>query len=419
MLYDCWRKIAHHHQHETALRELTSARTWTFQQLAQAAETDAGTEEPVVFPQSISADFILTLLRAWRKGQVVCPLEIEQKPSNFEKPCPGIVHLKMTSATTGIPRLIGFTAPQLIADARNIVQTMGLRPDWPNLGVISLAHSYGFSNLVLPLLLHGIPLLLLDSPLPERLRRALADFDQLTLPAVPTLWRAWAEARVLNSSVRLAISAGASLPLALEEELFTTLGLKLHNFYGASECGGIAYDPSERPRDNAAYVGEPMRHVDLSISQSGCLRVRSQAVGETYLPEPSPELQNGVFLTSDLAEITHGKVYLSGRATDLINVAGRKVAPELIENALRMHPHVRDCLVFGSPRSEHDRTERIVACVETNTPTDKDNLQTFLLKQLPAWQVPRDWRFVPLSPNGRGKLSRAEWRQKILRGHDL
>ena len=49
---------------------------------------------------------------------------------------------------------------------------MGLRPDWPNLGVISLAHSYGFSNLVLPLLLHGIPLILAPSPLPEAVRQA-------------------------------------------------------------------------------------------------------------------------------------------------------------------------------------------------------------------------------------------------------
>ena len=50
--------------------------------------------------------------------------------------------------------------------------TMGLRPDWPNLGVISLAYSYGFSNLVLPLLLHGVPLFLAPSPLPVALRCA-------------------------------------------------------------------------------------------------------------------------------------------------------------------------------------------------------------------------------------------------------
>src|SRR5207245_5007299 len=84
----------------------------------------------------------------------------------------GIVHLKTTSATTGTPRLVAFTAAQLMADAQNIVATMNLRPGWPNLGVISLAHSYGFSNLVLPLLLHGIPLVLVGSTLPESVRRA-------------------------------------------------------------------------------------------------------------------------------------------------------------------------------------------------------------------------------------------------------
>src|SRR5204863_4900590 len=113
--------------------------------------------------------------------------------------------------TTGVPRLVAFTAPQLMADAGNIVQTMGLRPDWPNLGVISLAHSYGFSNLVLPLLLHGIPLLLLDSPLPEAVRRSAELHPAITLAAVPALWRAWHEASAIPANVRLAISAGAPL----------------------------------------------------------------------------------------------------------------------------------------------------------------------------------------------------------------
>ena len=103
-------------------------------------------------------------------------------------------HLNITSATTGAPRTIAFTGEQLAADADNIVATMGLRPDWPNLGAISLAHSYGFSNLVLPLLLHGIPLFLPPSPLPEVLRIAAPDAPDLTLAGVPALWRAWHEA---------------------------------------------------------------------------------------------------------------------------------------------------------------------------------------------------------------------------------
>ena len=65
--------------------------------------------------------------------------------------------------------------------------TMGLRRDWPNLAFISLAHSYGFSNLVTPLLLHGIPLILGGTPFPEIVRQAGEKFSALTLPAVPAL----------------------------------------------------------------------------------------------------------------------------------------------------------------------------------------------------------------------------------------
>ena len=90
---------------------------------------------------------------------------------------------------------------------------MGMRPDWPNLGVISMAYSYGFSNLVLPLLLHGIPLFLAPAPLPEILRGAAKAHWNLTVAGVPALWHAWHKAGVILSNVRLAISAGAPLPL--------------------------------------------------------------------------------------------------------------------------------------------------------------------------------------------------------------
>src|SRR5437763_6238345 len=166
-----------------------------------------------------------------------------------------------------------------------ILAKMGLHRDWPNLCVISLAHSYVFSNLVTPLLLHGIPVILSDPPLPEAVRRAAPTADHLTLPAVPALWRAWHEANASPANLRLAISGGAPLPLPLEQAVFDSTGVKLHNFYGASECGGIAYDTSACPRADAASVGGPMRNVEVSRNENDCLEVRSRAVGETYWPE--------------------------------------------------------------------------------------------------------------------------------------
>jgi acyl-coenzyme A synthetase/AMP-(fatty) acid ligase len=323
----------------------------------------------------------------------------------------------MTSATTGLARMVAFTEVQLAADADNIVATMGLRPEWPNLGVISLAHSYGFSNLALTLVLHGIPLIMLDAPLPETLKRAMTQSEFITLAAVPALWRAWHEAGAIpnGDKLKLAISAGAPLSVALEQAVFDVQGVKIHNFYGSSECGGIAYDASPVARTDMACIGAPMKNVGVSIGKDGCVEVRSAAVGETYWPEPAANLAGGCFQTNDLAEIIDGNVYIRGRAGDQINMAGRKLSPETIETALLSHPEVKDCLVFGVPSQENERTESIVACIAGSRSLSRELLKQFLLEKMPAWQIPREWVFVKsLETNQRGKLSRAEWRRKFL-----
>ena len=414
MLYDRWREMARERREEIALHDLPSARQWTFRELdaaAQVRETDAA----VVFPRGNGAEFVFTVLRAWRHRQIVCPLEAGQLAPEFPLPPASVVHVKTTSATSGAPKLIVFTAAQLAADADNIVATMGLRPDWPNLAVISLAHSYGFSNLVMPLLLHGIPLVLGGTPLPETVRGAGEVLPALTLPAVPALWRVWNDAGAIPSSTRLAISAGASLPVALEREIFQRHGIKVHNFYGASECGGIAYDATETPRDDNACVGAALANVVLNVNDAGCLEVRSLAVGERYWPEATPALAEGAYVTSDLAEIRAGSVRLHGRVNDVINVAGRKVSPETIERLLSTHPAVRECLVFGVPGADVQRGDSIVACLVTGSGVRGEELRQFLLARTESWQVPREFWFVDsLAVNERGKLSRAEWRARFL-----
>jgi acyl-coenzyme A synthetase/AMP-(fatty) acid ligase len=205
------------------------------------------------------------------------------------------------------------------------------------------------------------------------------------------------------------------LPVALEQNIFAARGLKIHNFYGSSECGGIAYDASSGARLDGSCAGAPMRNVNLTIGEDGCLEVRSKAVGQTYWPEPSPRLGNGVFRTNDLAEISYGLVYFRGRAGDQINVAGRKVSPESIEKVLLGHPGVRECVVFGVPSPDAKRGETIVACVSATTQVAGETLKQFLLAQLPAWQVPREWWLVEsLFASQRGKLSRSEWRKRYL-----
>ena len=340
MLYERWRQIARQWRAEIALSEFPSGRCWTFAELAAVAEAAPATTGPLVFAQGHRAELVFEVLRAWREQSVLCALEIGQPQPLLPVPPPPAAHLKLTSATTGPARAVVFTAEQMAADADNIVATMGLRADWPNLGVISLAHSYGFSNLVLPLLLHGIPLVIVASPLPETLRAAAREMSALTLAAVPALWRTWHETGAIPSHTRLAISAGAPLSAALEREVLTASGVKIHNFYGSTECGGIAYDGTDGPRTDESCVGAPLCHVRLTAQEDGCLQVAGPAVGQTYWPEGDAALGGGIFRTRDLCEFRDGQVYLRGRLNDQINVAGRKCRPPAWS---RLSAPIRQC----------------------------------------------------------------------------
>src|SRR3954463_1614783 len=263
MLYDRWREVARAGGSELALKDLSDGRAWTFAELFAKADRadDPGVNR--VCPKGNGPEFVLEVLRGWRHGRAVCPLEETDAAPEFPLSPTNIAHIKRTSATTGAARFVTFTGEQLAADCANIVATMGLRKEWPNLAAISLAHSYGFSNLVLPLLLSGIPLLLLQSPLPHALRNACDAGGRVTVAGVPALWRAWQESGAISRNIKLAISAGAPLPLALEQQVFETIGVKIHNFLGSTECGGIAYDRTEALRTDASLVGSAMENVLL------------------------------------------------------------------------------------------------------------------------------------------------------------
>ena len=267
-----------------------------------------------------------------------------------------------------------------------------------------------------PLLLHGIPLVYVSSPLPGAMEQALGRVEHCALPAVPAMWRTWHSAGILDEKIALAISAGAPLPVALEAAIYMDCGLKVHNFYGSSECGGIAYDRSATPRQDAACTGAPMDGVSVSKDEQGHLLVQGPAVATGYLHADS-SLSGGIFRTSDTVEIREGLVYLTGRTGDVINVAGRKIAPGGIEEALSAVPGVMHCVVFGVPSADALRGDEIIACLSLRPGVEMSDIRRAAASCLPATQMPRHWWHRPdLAPDVRGKLSRAKWRQSWLDG---
>ncbi|MFT5401363.1 MAG: long-chain acyl-CoA synthetase [Verrucomicrobiales bacterium] len=415
-LYEHWLKVVAATPHAIALTETSSARNWTFAELQREAEQAESPKNRLREARGRGADFVITTLVAWRDDAVLCPCERNEILPEISTPPVEACHVKHTSGSTGTPRAVWFTPEQLRADVDHIVMTMGLRPTWPNIGVISLSHSYGFSNLVLPLLLHGIPLILVADVLPGTVERSIGNHDAVTLAAVPAMWRAWLGTGILNERIRLAISAGAPLTLALEQAAYDQSGLKIHNFYGSTECGGIAYDRTEIPRTDGAYVGHAMDGVTLGIVEER-LQVRSPAVALGYADDPNfSTLRDGHFLTTDHAEIeAAGGVCLRGRHGESINVAGRKVSPQSIEEILFSVHGIQHVVIFGVPSQDPERVDDIVCALHLSEGGSLNEVKATATKRLPSWQRPRHWwACETLKPDARGKISRHAWRQRYL-----
>jgi acyl-coenzyme A synthetase/AMP-(fatty) acid ligase len=318
--------------------------------------------------------------------------------------------LKLTSGTTGAPRAIRFTAGQLLADCDNVCDSMGLTAQDVNYGVISFAHSYGFSNLITPLLCRGIPVVAAEDAIPRAIVAGLAATGATVFPGVPAHFRTLASFSSAAGRLRLCISAGARLSGETAREFHRAWGLKVHSFYGASECGGICYDAGDDPDVPEGFVGSPLANVSLEPLESGHMQVRSQAVGLGYWPDEPGDLAGGVFEPADLLEKWRDGYVITGRTSDLIHVAGRKVNPAEIEAVVRKCPGVADAVVLGLPAGL--RGEEIAACVVGQVA--EESLRRFCGESLAPWQMPRQWIFLPEIPvNARGKTSRADLRRKL------
>ena len=326
--------------------------------------------------------------------------------------------LKLTSGTTEAARAVRFRSQQLLADCDQICETMGIEDVDLNFGAIPISHSYGFSNLLTPLIARGVPLVLSRDRTPRALLVDLARSGATVFPGTPVFFQALAEMDDIPRlpKLRLCISAGAPLPVAVARKFREKFKLPIHSFYGASECGGICYD-REATTDVEGFVGQPMKHVDLEPldpeAQPSQVRVRSAATGDGYFPEADDEkLGHGCFTPDDVLEKTLAGFRIVGRVSDVINVAGKKVNPAEVEAQLLRFDGVRQAVVFG--RESAQRTEEVTACVVADRTIGEPELLRFCRETLSPWQAPKRIFLVDQIPaNERGKISRRELAQRF------
>lgn len=333
----------------------------------------------------------------------------------------GTVLVRTTSGTTGRPRGVALSTPQLLADARNILASLRLGPSGTrSLGAVPLSHAYGFSTLLTPLLCFRIPLTLLESPLPEHFRTALRGSESHFFPGVPLLFdlllSSGLSSRLLER-LNPVISAGAPLTPRTALQFKEKTGIPLRNFYGSSECGAIACDASQGGEFVTGCVGTPLRGVRVSIEElparydhragagSGRLLVEGRSVALGYVGPGTRTVRfRGRFRTADLGrKDARGRFFLLGRLDRMINVGGRKVFPEEVERVLGSFPGVRESVVLAVPDSR--RGEAVGAAVACGNGLREADLLDYCRAKLPRHGLPRRWIILPALPRtARGKV---------------
>ena len=236
--------------------------------------------------------------------------------------------IKLTSGSTGIPQAFPFTAAQMLADGRQICTSMDIGPDDLNLAAIPFGHSYGLGNLVMPLLDQGTAILCSSSALPQALAADCRRWCPTVFPAVPTLLRLLVSSDISSealASLRLVISAGATLPSIIAKIFHEKFQLRIHGFYGSSETGGIAFDRSGEATLRGRSVGTALDGVTLNFRQGNRFSVASPAV-----------TRRGAFSPADRGELnSHDELVLLGRTGRTVKIGGRRLDLGEVETALR------------------------------------------------------------------------------------
>jgi long-chain acyl-CoA synthetase len=299
---------------------------------------------------------------------------------------------------------------------------MQIAPDDVSLASIPLAHSYGLGNLVMPLLMQGSPIALREGFAPRALADDVRAAGVSILPGVPYQYDHLLRHGLTRAvaGVRLLISAGAPIGRRMLDEFAASSGRQIHSFYGTTETGGISFEADPATDRDRVTVGRalPGVHVELEGGEhdpgrAGRVVVRSPAVAQGYAwddetgdPE-GPAFAGGAFRTGDLAERAgDGRLYLVGRISRFINVAGRKVDPAEIERVLAACPHVLEAVVVGV--ADVQRGESIAACLRGDASLTVADVRAFCAARLPPHKVPRVIRLADEVPrDARGKLDRS------------
>lgn len=343
-----------------------------------------------------------------------------------------VAEILYSTGTTGKPKGIMLSHRANVAVAENIMYGTEMNEDTVEIIPMPLSHSHGlrtcYANLV-----NGSCVVIIDGITNiGGFFKMIETHHVNALDISPTLGKLLVKiakkALEQYSSQFAYIELGtAVLDDDLKEELKVLFpNTRLYNFYGSTEAGrSCAYDFNKE--DYTKCIGYPSKHakflvmdenkneIESSEDNLGLLAISGSMMMEGYFN--SPELTkdtvvDGVIYTTDLGYIDEtGKVYVFGRADDVINYKGIKISPEEIETVANTYEGVVDSACVPAEDKVCGQVPKLF--IQVNNPDfDKKEYMTYLRANLEASRVPTKVEIIDEIPRtSNGKLQRKKLRE--------
>jgi benzoate-CoA ligase family protein len=334
-----------------------------------------------------------------------------------------------TSGTTGAPKgaMHRHGSIKVVCETYG-AQVLGIRPDDRCLSAAKAFFAYGLGNSVLFPLSAGAAAILEPAPSrPDTIAQRAQAYGATLFFAGPTFFanmlRADLPADALRG-VRLAASAGESLPPRLYQRWTERFGVEILDGLGMTEMLHIFLSNREgRVRPGATGVAVPgydLRIVDESggvvpVGTPGTLLVRGTSCATGYWSryDASRKVFEGEWLRTGDTYVQDADGYFTclGRTNDMLKVSGIWLSPAEVEARLMTHGAVDQAVVVGAP--DPDGLDKPIAyvIVRPGAEVTEQELIGFCRDGLPAYARPRRIAFVAAYPTtATGKVRRVELR---------
>ena len=338
-----------------------------------------------------------------------------------------------TSGTTGKPK----AAMHRHANIRHVYEAFGRRTldiqhEDRCLSVAKMFFAYGIGNsLFFPLSAGGTAVLQPLRPTPDSMHERLVSTAPSLFFAVPTFYSSLVQSELPDDSfrsVRLCVSAGEVLPVAVHSQFKNRFGVDILDGIGSTEALHIFL--SNRPDDiQPGTTGTPVPGYEIEVRDgNGCtvgpgvpgdLYVCGESIAAGYWQRPEANhavFQGGWLRTGDTYVIDEsGYYHCLGRSNDLLKAGGIWVSPAEVEGRLLEHPSVAEAAVVGAPGVDGiDKPVALVVRAPGRDDVGATDLIEWCRTDLAGFKLPRAVEFATELPKtATGKLQRYRVREML------